>query len=358
MRILHVINSLNIGGAERLIADSLPIYQDKGLVVDLLVLKESKTAFYNSLKLKSRGKISFLTNGSLYNPFLILRIISFLRGYDLVHIHLFPALYWVVLAKIISRSKVRLIYTEHSTENRRRNNCFFRLADRFIYKYIEHIGAISDSTKSNLVKHLRCESNRISVINNGISMSAFKVDQNCEDLSFFSPDDFILIQVSSFRESKDQKTIIRSLLHLPREIKLLLAGDGPLRIECEQFALQCGVQDRVLFLGLRDDVPALLTYADVCILSSNNEGFGLAIVEGMACRKPCISSNIPGVREIVENYGMLFEKGNDKDLSRNIMKLFNDKEYYSLIANRCFERSKDFEIEKMVENYIRIYSNN
>src|SRR5690606_16281012 len=90
-------------------------------------------------------------------------------------------------------------------------------------------------------------------------------DQVNKTYNYFSKSDFILIQVSSFREQKDQETLIKSLLHLPNNIKLLLVGDGKLRSEKESLVENLGLTNRVLFLGNRKDIPELLHYSDVCI---------------------------------------------------------------------------------------------
>src|SRR5690554_5836630 len=107
MKILQIINSLSTGGAEKLIIDSVPLYQKQGLTVDVLLLNNTETQFKSHLKETSKGKIDGLTIGSIYNPFLIFKIIPYLKKYDIIHLHLFPTLYWVVLAKLISFSNVK-----------------------------------------------------------------------------------------------------------------------------------------------------------------------------------------------------------------------------------------------------------
>lgn len=353
MKILQIINSLSTGGAEKLIIDSVPLYQKQGLTVDVLLLNNTETQFKSHLKETSKGKFDGLTLGSIYNPFLIFKIIPYLKKYDIIHLHLFPTLYWVVLAKWISFSKVKLIYTEHSTHNRRRGNLLFKLLDRFIYKKLNAITAITEGVKIQLQKHLK-NKNNIVVINNGINIDDFSC-KITSDFSYFSKNDFKLIQVSSFREQKDQATIIRSLKYLPENVKLLLVGDGDLLEENKRLATKLDVSDRVRFLGNRYDIPQLMNYADVAILSSHWEGFGLAIIEGMAAGKPAIACDIEGVREIVNGYGLLFKQGDEKDLAKHIKSLLGDSQFYQEIAAKCKSRAKDFDINVMVEKFIHLY---
>src|SRR5690625_3764482 len=126
MKILHVINSLNMGGAEKLVVETVPFYQRKQVSVDVLCLNKTETLLWTILKKDTKTGLKGLTNGSVYNPLLIFKLMSYLKRYDLVHGHLFPALYWLVLAKWLSFSKVKIVYTEHSTDNRRRTVSFFR----------------------------------------------------------------------------------------------------------------------------------------------------------------------------------------------------------------------------------------
>src|SRR5690606_19281995 len=221
------------GGAEKLITDTVPLYQQKGIEMDVLCLKNTKTPFWKQLEKNSIGKIIGLTTGSVYNPLLIFKILPYLKKYDLFHAHLFPVLYWVVLAKWISFSKIKIVYTEHSTNNKRRENKVFKLVDRYVYRKIAYIGCISEATQINLKKHLNHQKDYISVILNGINLSHFDTVVK-DDFSYFEKNSFVLIQVSSFREQKDQPTLIKALKFLPEEVKLLLVGDGSLRQENEK----------------------------------------------------------------------------------------------------------------------------
>lgn len=354
MTILHVITSLDTGGAERLIVDAIPVYQKKQVVSDVVILRDRKTEFRTKLEERSNGKVTGLTEGSVYNPLLIFKIVPFLKYYDIVHVHLFPALYWVVLAKLFSGQKCKIIYTEHSTYNKRRDLYVIKLFDRWIYSFVDYIGCISKATFDNLNKHLYPHNSNLTTIYNGINLSEFTQKERTREYSFFEKESFVLLQVSSFREQKDQATVIRALSLLPEEVKLLLVGDGPLRKINEDLAKELHIENRVKFLGNRTDVADLQRYADVCVLSSNHEGFGLAVLEGMATGKPSIASDIPGLSEIVKGYGLLFRKGDFEELANLIQQLRNP-EFYDEVASKCLNRSKAFSIEAMVDHYIALY---
>ena len=355
MKILQIINSLSTGGAEKLIIDSVPLYQNQGLTVDVLLLNNAETQFKSKLKETANGRIEGLSIGSVYNPFLIFKIIPYLKKYDIIHLHLFPTLYWVVLAKWISFSNVKLVYTEHNTHNRRRDNLIFKMLDRFIYKKIDCIVTIADEVDSNLKKHLKLNEDKFQQIENGVDVNYYHSAIPYTKDKFFSGNDFILIQVSSFRWQKDQKTLIESLQYLPDNIKLLLVGDGPLIDESKQLAKELKLNERILFLGNREDVPRLLNTSDVVVLSSRHEGLSLSNIEGMSVGKPFVGSNVQGLREVVEGYGLLFEQGDYKELANIIMDLYNDTDLYKKVADQCYLRAQEFDIKRMIKRYISLY---
>ncbi|MFJ1472902.1 glycosyltransferase family 4 protein [Capnocytophaga cynodegmi] len=344
-----------MGGAEKLIAESISIYQRKGIDTDVLVLKKGEKNHLQNFR--TNGNTFFLSEGSVYNPFLIIKIIPFLKKYDIIHIHLFPTLYWFVIAKVLSFSKTKLIFTEHSTSNKRRNFHIFKFIDKIIYSFLDYIVCISSATKENLVKHLNYTKNNISIIYNGINLERFSKINNLNNYPFLEKDSLILIQVSAFRKEKDQETVIKSMTKLPDKVKLLLVGDGPLRAHNEKLSEKLGLEHRIKFLGIRNDIPELYSHSDICILSSHYEGFGLAIVEGMASKKPSIASDVDGIKEIVEGYGLLFKKGDPNELSERILYLLDNKTIYDEIAKKCYLRAQNFDINNMVDKYIKIYNN-
>lgn len=355
MKVLQVITSLSTGGAEKLIADSVPLYQANGLVVDVLLLNGSETPLLKRLKGETKGEVSSLSLGSVYNPLHVFKLLVYLKKYDIVHVHLFPTLYWAAIAKMICFSKVKLIYTEHSTNNRRREKIIFKWLDKLFYRQYSKIITIADEVDQNLKAHLGLNTSRFELINNGADTKLFYEAIPYSKKDFFTEADKIVIQVSSFRPAKDQITVIKALKYLPINTKLLLVGEGEIIYRCQNLVKELQLEDRVLFLGVRMDVPSLLKTSDIVVMSSVYEGLSLASIEGMASGKAFIASNVPGLREIVKGAGILFEKGNEKQLAEKISKLLSDNEHYKVVAKKCMERANNYDIEKMIDSYIRVY---
>jgi glycosyltransferase involved in cell wall biosynthesis len=355
MKIVHIINNLDIGGAEKLLVELLPLLRRKE-DVKVALLNSSGTPLYNQLVSEiGADNILTLSGGSLYNLIYILKVRKFLKEYDVVHVHLFPALYYVGIAAYLFGKKAKLIFTEHGTSNRRINSKVYNLIDRLIYKKFDTIIAITPGVKTVLEKSLALYG-KVNLIYNGINLDKIEQASAYEREQFFCKNsEVLLIQVSRFSYEKDQKTAIKSLLTLPLNVKLIFIGDGIHRKDCELLVNEMQLEKRVLFLGSRTDVPQLLKMSDMVIQSSFSEGFGLAALEGMAAGKPVIASDIPGLRTVIGDAGLVFEMGNSVQLANQIQSLINDPDYYAHISNKCLERAKLFSINNTAEQLLNLY---
>lgn len=220
MKILQVINWMDTAGAEKLLLETIPIYNKKGIRMDLLLLNGKESPFLKELENQNICNVFSLGNGSLYNPILIFKIIPFLKKYKIVHVHLFPSLYWVAFSKIIGFSNVNLIYTEHATTNKRMENFFFRLFDKYIYNKYEKIVCISNEVEKAIKNHLDFPLSKFVSINNGVNISKIINETSYlkSDLELkIKEDDTLLIQVSKFSAPKRPKYINKILTLFTQE---------------------------------------------------------------------------------------------------------------------------------------------
>lgn len=358
MKIVQIIGNMGSGGAEKLLLDTLPLYRKKGIEMDLLVLNDKEYPFMKALKETGCCTIHSLGSGSIYNPIHVVTLIPFLRKYDIVQVHLFPSQYWVVLAKIISFSKAKLILSEHNTTSLRMKSYLISKIDKLMYRFYDKVVCVREEVYQIIQKYTGQVKSTFVVIENGIDLENIYAAESYSKNNIsdsFTSQDILLIQVSRFSIQKDQETAIRALQYLPQHVKLVLVGDGDLKKNCEDLVQQLELSERVLFLGLRMDVPQLLKTADISILSTNHEGFPLAALEAMAAGKPLIASDVPGVSDVVKDAGILFEKGNAKELAMHVDKLINNPEYYQEIVSSCKERVKKNDIQSMVDKHILLY---
>lgn len=356
MKLLHVITSLRTGGAEKLMVDLLPRLRDMGNEVELLVFDGARTAFFDQLE-TAGIKVNFLqVGGSVYNPLNILRLRKFLKRFDVVHTHNTACQIFAALANLSIGT--RLVTTEHNTSNRRRGNAIFRLQDRWMYRRYKKVVCISQKAEDNLREWLGGEWGSILTINNGIDVKKIENAEPAE-LDFVKDRESIhvSVMVAAFRWEKDQQTVIRAYKELPENFHLALVGGGDesLKQKCILLATECGVANRVHFLGLRSDVPSILKAADAVILSSHFEGLSLSSLEGMAAGKPFITSDVEGLREIVGGYGELFFHEDYKALASVIKNLADNSEYATNVAAACQKRAAQFDISVMAKKYNQVY---
>lgn len=353
MKILHVITSLEIGGAEHLLVDILPRFRDKGNTVELCVLYGVRTHFYDELE-QSGIKIHSLGMGAnVYNPFLIPKLYRLMKGYDIVHTHNYAPQLFAALSKF---GKVRIITTEHSTSTRRRNKKILNYLDKWMYQRYNKIICISKPSEDSLVGYLSGlglrKMDNILTINNGVNVSRFV---NADTIDLGLGDCKKITMVAGFRYEKDQPTLIKALRYLPEDYHVILVGDGAERSNLETLIADEGLQDRVHLLGLRNDVPNILKSSDVIVMSSHREGLSLSNVEGMSTGHPFVASDVEGLREVTNGYGLLFPHGDSKALAEIIQKLCSDKRYADEVAARCKERAMQYDIQKMVDEYQQVY---
>lgn len=347
MKILHVMPILSVGGASRLMSKIVPLMNKQENATFLIngVVNDSFLHYF-----KEAGvRVVSLNCGSLYNPIVIFRLARHLKGFDIIHVHLFPSLYWVALANLFVGKP--LVYTEHNTYNKRRSKSFLRPVEKWVYGRYRKIISISELTDKNLREWLgkSSDDNRFVVVNNGVNLSEFK---ECKHERFYP---HTLIMVARFAPAKDQATIIRAMTLLADDVHLILVGDGDNKANCEALAKKLSVASRVHFTGTQSDVPSWIGRADIGIQSSNWEGFGLTAVEMMAGGLPVIASDVDGLRQVVEGAGILFPQGDYKCLAEKVKQLLYDKGYYEQIKNKSMERCEEYDINNMVNAYLKVY---
>ena len=355
LRILHVITSLRTGGAERLMVDLLPRLREKGLEIELAIFDGTRTDFYHALK-QQGILIHTLGMGlkAMHSPRCIPALRRLIRQFDVVHTHNTPCQFFTALACIGLKDAPQLVTTEHNTTNRRRKYSLLKSIDRWMYSRYAQIIGVSESTTQALLNYLphlqHCQT-----INNGIDVSSFQQALPAEDLLQQYQGQKRLMMAAAFRAQKDHETAICALHHLPQEYHLLLAGDGERRRTVESFVKSENLSHRVHFLGNRQDVAAVLKTADVVVMSSHYEGFGLSAVEGFASGRPVVASDVPGLREIIGGAGILFPQGDALDLANKIIALEQDEVYRQQTIERGRERAQEYDISTMVDHYWKLY---
>lgn len=335
-----------------MVVNLMPRFLELGHDVGVAVFNGLRTPLMERLERECPECRVYCLGTSYYNPWYIVRLMRIMRQYDVVHTHNSSPQLFAAIANVFCGKK--LVTTEHNTNNRKRGNFFLAVIDRWMYPRYDKVICISTQAERNLRVYLdRKDDDRICTIFNGVDIKASHEANPAKELTTKK---FVVVMVAGFRPQKDQDTLIVAMQHLDfNSYELWLVGDGE-RVESLKLKVEgLGLKDQVRFLGLRTDVPNVLKSADVVVMSTHYEGLSLSNIEGMAAGKPFVASDVDGIREVTEGYGLLFPHGDAEALANIIRKLHDDREFYREVAARCYERAKQFDISVMVERYNEAY---
>lgn len=200
----------------------------------------------------------------------------------------------------------------------------------------------------------------IRVIYNFIDFTRFrKIDKEHFKKALAPDGEKILIHTSNFRRVKRVDDVIKIFYEVNQVVpsKLLLIGDGPERQKLEELCRKMDISDDVRFLGKQDAVEELLAISDLFLIPSENESFGLAALEAMACHVPVISSNAGGLPELNIHgvSGCVLPVGDVAGMARHAIQLLKDPEMLERYKHQAYERAREFDIEKILPQYESFY---
>jgi glycosyltransferase involved in cell wall biosynthesis len=353
MRVLHVIDSLVLGGAEVLVKDLAPRMRARGVDFQVLELLRTDSPVEVAVR-DSEVPVHNTGVGSLYSPRQINAVAEYVDSYDIVHVQLFPAQLWAAAAFAIRRRTSHLITTEQNTWNYRRDHWWLRPLDAWMYRQYELIACNSEGTAAELRRWCPSTADKLRIVDNGIPVEQFETANPAELDVFLVPGLTRLAFVARMYPQKDHATLLRAMSKLP-DAQLVLVGDGPLRRQLQEMAQRLGIANRVAFLGHRTDVAQVLKACDIYVHSTNSDGFGIAACEAMAAGLPVVVSDVPGLAEVVEGAGIVFPKGDDDALARELRVLIASPDRRRHMSRASSERARHFSIDRIVDEYIDLY---
>jgi glycosyltransferase involved in cell wall biosynthesis len=377
--ILHVIDALNVGGAQELLvllAEKTP----KSAYQTLVCVIQPDTTI--KARIESKGAPVFCLNRSrpsIYNPFAfvlyfyknIRDILSLCRQHkvDVVHCHLsdseligIPAGWLYRADRVISTVHYPALLPERKAGDLRN---YLRIGTtRMLYHLTDAVVAVSDDVAEQLKSVFHLAPSKIRIIINGIDVEAIHgARPKPEWLPSVSalPGQRLVTSVGRLMPPKGHRYLVEAMPYLKRRfdnVKLLLAGDGDLRESLEQQSRRLGVQDVISFLGSRNDIREILSLTEVFVLPSISEGTSMALLEAMAAGKPIVATDIPGNRAVLKHeYNcLLVPPGNPEKLAEAIVFLLKNP----LIAADCGQNayrdvSRQFDIEQTVTRLMTIW---
>lgn len=372
MRILFIISSVKLGGAQRLVlelARKFSVQENIELKIVSLnegeLYSEFKSTDSRFLCFKEENLVSFSVFFKLY------KVIADFKP-DIVHTHLQKAdFYGRIVARFL---KVPVILTTcHSTSIVHLKTGTIL---RKLYEYIDNITAsytrsrviaISHSVKDWLVKRSSYFNKFTVVIHNGINFDSYVVPSDDDKNKIrseleFKKEDLIITFVGRVEYSKGIDFLIDNIEDILKEnlsYKLLIVGNGVMFGEMKKKAESLSVKKQIRFLGFRKDVHSVLSISDIVVVPSRWEGFGNIILEAMYLGKIVYCSNVGGIPEIVrDNYnGFLFEMNNPCDFKSKLLQIIDKMTYLSEISEKAhiFVKEK-YSIDRVCRDYLYYYN--
>jgi len=221
------------------------------------------------------------------------------------------------------------------------------------------ITAVSDNLREETLRSFKIEK-EITVIPNFVDIKRFHQTDKDHFKQMLAPDnERILVHVSNFRAVKRVKDVIRIFEKIKKEIpsKLLMIGDGPDRQSAEDLAREMGIYNDVRFLGKQEQISEILSIADLFILPSETESFGLSALEAMACNVPLISTNAGGLPEInIEGKtGFLSDVGDIESMAKNAIYILSNGTRLTKFKTAAIAQARRFEKQHIIPQYEKLY---
>ncbi|HET7291328.1 MAG TPA: N-acetyl-alpha-D-glucosaminyl L-malate synthase BshA [Vicinamibacteria bacterium] len=282
---------------------------------------------------------------------------------DLFHVHYaIPHAITGLLAKqMLGPSAPRLVTTLHGTDVTLvgQDRSFFEIT-RFGIDQSDGVTAVSHFLRRMTLEEFQIR-NGIETIYNFVDTTQHCPTRAYRDRAAFArPDERILLHISNFRPVKRVLDTVRILERVVKEVPavLLMVGEGPERSSAQALARRLGLADRVRFLGTRESVEEIAPLADIFLLPSELESFGLSALEAMASAVPVIGSDAGGLPEVVENgeTGYLLPVGDVEGMAARAVEILRDDGRRKAMGSAGRARAEEhFSAERIVGQYERFY---
>jgi glycosyltransferase involved in cell wall biosynthesis len=336
MRVLWLIDSLTLGGAEALVPTFARAVDTVRVDLRVAFLKSLGGNPFERTLAEAGVPLTHLGARHLRDVGAFRRLVRLVRGerIDVVHAHLTYAAIWGGLCARVTG--IPMVATLHTAPAERppwtREGLRERLLAFVLNRWCSAVVVVSDAARAQHARRGRIEADRLRVVHNGVDTSAFAVDgerrRAMRDALGLGSEPLV-VTVSALREGKGLEVLLPAVAALVRErpeVRLAIAGEGPLRARLQELAAQNGLNGHVRWLGLVREVPDLLAAADVFVLASRYDAFPTAVLEALAAGRPVVATRVGGVPEIVEEgkSALLVNPGDPAELASAIGTLLAD----------------------------------
>ncbi len=362
MRVLQIVPTLTVGGAERVAALLALHLHRSGYATGLLSLYDPPGTWFES-ELRAEGvPLFFLAKRPGLDPRMIGRIARVLRVFrpDVLHTHLYVLKY--ALPALVAWRRCSVVHTLHNLAPYE-----VELPSRMLQYLAFRAGVVPVAIGDSVAESVRQVYGLapVRVVPNGIPVAGFAPTPAAREEVRASlalpPEAPVFVTVGRLSLQKNSAALLRAFASQALRslgAHLLLAGDGDLRSQLEQFALRLSLGDRIRFLGVRSDVPRLLAAADVFALASRYEGNPLTVMEAMAAGLPVVATRVGCVPELVSpDTGLLVAPGDEPALEAALRELAADlPRARAMGATAARIAAARFDVSSMARSYEALYA--
>ena len=282
---------------------------------------------------------------------------------DVLHVHYaIPHASAAVMAKQILKGEgidVPVVTTLHGTDiTLVGKDPSYEPVVTFSINQSDVVTAVSEDLRKDTFKHFSVLRD-INVIPNFVDLDKFQRQRKDHFKTAICPNgEKLIVHISNFRKVKRVDDVVRIFKNILKTVpsKLLLVGDGPERAVVESLCRELNIYEDVRFLGKLEAIEEVLSVADLFIMPSEKESFGLAALEAMACQVPVISSNAGGIPELnIDGVtGFTSEIGNVEEMTKNALHILDEENLETFKANALLE-AKKYDIQKILPMYEKAY---
>lgn len=375
MRILHLISSLDKGGAENHLA-LLASQQVKNNIVMIVYLKGNN--YWKKKLEKMNIKVVKLELNNVYNVFKLSKIIFLLAAIrnkfqpDIVHAHLSAMEFIGATLQFFKKKNYKFVITKHLDsfffeasygQNRLIKGIFI---DKIILKNCDKVIFISNQAKKYFLKKIFLPKNKFKVIYYGFDNKNFLKKKEFKKTTLYNKikretkNSFVLCCIARHVKQKTLNFLIESFstfLRINSNSKLILLGSGPETQNLKKISKNFGIDNKIIWINYSEFIKDILDLSDVFILPSKYEGLGLVLLEAMSAKKPIIATRVSAIPEVIKNgyNGWLVNHGDIKDLCKKILLTKNNKLNKKLILNSQIVLKKRFNLNVMIKKTFDVY---